>query len=300
MNLTAELKTALMRPPSLTSEGELSSLLGTVYETDEESEIQGLVTVLAYGSHSVSPPFSWQLRTLGCHILLYTKKGRGVLNCRKGKFCLKELTLLFFDCRQPFSLSIDGDFWNFELYFLNGSAVSAFSPLLDSKTMPFDLSEHSEISRHLQMLEKNNRNPLRRNEVLDVKCFMNILSDLTLDCRDRQEETDGPAPHLLYMKKCFDTSFAAHYSLTGFEQMLNISKYRLCRDFSAAFGVSPLQYLNERRLNAARELLLTTDIPVHEIASSVGFDTTNHFISLFKRSNGLTPGAYRRQQTRKK
>ncbi len=300
MNLTAELKTALISPPSLTSEAGLSSLLGTVYETVPESGIGGLVTVLAYGSHYVFPPFSWQLRSLGCHILLYTKKGRGVLNCREGKFSLNELTLLFFDCRQPFSLSIGGDFWNFELYFLTGSAVSAFSPLLDSKAMPFNLSGHSEISRHLQMLEKNNRNPLRRNEILDVKCFTNILSELALDCRGGQEEADGLAPHLLYMKKCFDTSFAAHYSLAGFEQTLNISKYRLCRDFSAAFGVSPLQYLNERRLNAARELLLTTDIPVHEIASSVGFDTTNHFISLFKRANGLTPGAYRRQQTHKK
>ena len=300
MNLTAELRTALIRLPSLTSDTELSSLLGSVYETNEENEIEGLVTVLAYGSHSVSPPFSWQLRSLGCHILLYTKNGRGALNCREGKFSLKERTLLFFDCRQPFSVSIDGDFWNFELYFLTGSAISAFSPLIDSKTMPFDLSGHSEISGHLQMLEKNNRNPLRRNEVLDVKCFTNILSDLALDCRGRQEEADGPAPHLLYMKKFFDTSFAAHYSLTDFEQTLNVSKYRLCRDFSAAFGVSPLQYLNERRLSAARELLLTTDIPVHEIASSVGFDTTNHFISLFKRANGLTPGAYRRQQTHKK
>lgn len=40
-------------------------------------------------------------------------------------------------------------------------------------------------------------------------------------------------------------------------------------------------------------MLLTTDWTIHEISSKVGYDNVNHFINLFKKNTGLTPGAFR-------
>lgn len=57
----------------------------------------------------------------------------------------------------------------------------------------------------------------------------------------------------------------------------------------------PLQYLNEKRVDAAKELLLTTDYRIHEIGSIVGIDNTNHFIYLFKKFTGMTPLTFRRK-----
>lgn len=64
---------------------------------------------------------------------------------------------------------------------------------------------------------------------------------------------------------------------------------RICREFSKYYGVSPIQYLNHRRMEAAKKLLLTTDETIHEIGSMVGIHNTNHFINLFKRETGATP-----------
>lgn len=99
------------------------------------------------------------------------------------------------------------------------------------------------------------------------------------------------------MKKCFDYSYASHYSLKQFEEELDISKYRLCREFTNIFGISPLQYLNRRRIEASKQLLRSSTLTVHEIGSMVGFDNTNHFINLFKReTDNITPNLYRQQK----
>ena len=95
------------------------------------------------------------------------------------------------------------------------------------------------------------------------------------------------------MKDAFDLHYDQKYSLAYFEETTNISKYRLCREFTAHYGLSPLQYLNTRRIEAAKNLLLSTDMPIHEIGSIVGIDNTNHFINLFKKFTGTTPFAFR-------
>ena len=56
-------------------------------------------------------------------------------------------------------------------------------------------------------------------------------------------------------------------------------------EFSAAFHTSPLQYLQEKKIEAAKSLLLSTDDPIHEVGSMVGIDNTNHFIHLFKKAH---------------
>ena len=100
-------------------------------------------------------------------------------------------------------------------------------------------------------------------------------------------------PFLAEIRNYLDASLAEPFRLDDLEERYHMSKYRICHEFSAAFGVPPLKYLNRKRLEAAANLLLTTDKKVHEISLEVGFENTNHFISLFKREMGTTPQAYR-------
>ncbi len=63
--------------------------------------------------------------------------------------------------------------------------------------------------------------------------------------------------------------------------------------FLEVMGRSPIAYLTEQRLNRARQLLLTTTLPVRSIASSVGFQDPFHFSRAFKRTFGESPLSYR-------
>jgi AraC family L-rhamnose operon regulatory protein RhaS len=57
---------------------------------------------------------------------------------------------------------------------------------------------------------------------------------------------------------------------------------------------SPVQYLNDLRLQRAREILLEQpDMPIVDLAMICGFATSQYFASCFKRRYGLTPTALR-------
>lgn len=59
-------------------------------------------------------------------------------------------------------------------------------------------------------------------------------------------------------------------------------------------GINFNDYLNNLRIEHAKELLISLDLRVQEIALQVGYLNVNSFIRMFKRASGLTPGEYRK------
>ena len=65
------------------------------------------------------------------------------------------------------------------------------------------------------------------------------------------------------------------------------------RRFQLATGQSPSQYLQNLRMNEARELLQRSNLSIGEISFRVGYLDAGHFTSLFKRFNKSTPRQFR-------
>ena len=64
--------------------------------------------------------------------------------------------------------------------------------------------------------------------------------------------------------------------------------------FREATGIPPLRYVAQYRLNRVRELLLSTPVPVKEIAMETGYRDPSYMDRVFRRVEGLSPSAYRR------
>lgn len=67
------------------------------------------------------------------------------------------------------------------------------------------------------------------------------------------------------------------------------------RRFAQATGLSPLDYVHTLRLEEAKQLLESGDLPVEAIAWEVGYQDAGFFGRLFRRKVGLTPAQYRRR-----
>jgi transcriptional regulator GlxA family with amidase domain len=67
------------------------------------------------------------------------------------------------------------------------------------------------------------------------------------------------------------------------------------RRFTRATGMSPLDYLHALRLEEAKQILETQDIPVEAVALEVGYQDNGFFGRLFRRRVGMTPMQYRRR-----
>jgi AraC family transcriptional regulator len=74
---------------------------------------------------------------------------------------------------------------------------------------------------------------------------------------------------------------------------VELSPFYLARVFKARTGQSPHQYVLERRIARARQLLRDTSLPVAEVAAATGFSSQSHLSTWFRRRVGVSPAAYR-------
>jgi AraC-like DNA-binding protein len=102
-----------------------------------------------------------------------------------------------------------------------------------------------------------------------------------------------PARHLLKARDLADARYAEPLGVPDLARAAGLSPAHFSREFRAAFGESPHQYLLTRRLERAAALLRTTDNSVAEICFAVGLASVGSFTTSFKRMFGLTPTAYR-------
>ncbi|MFT0879110.1 MULTISPECIES: helix-turn-helix transcriptional regulator [Rhodopseudomonas] len=72
-----------------------------------------------------------------------------------------------------------------------------------------------------------------------------------------------------------------------------LSRMHFAALFLRATGMRPHQYLLQRRIAAAQELLLDANQPIIQIAIQVGFQTQAHFTTVFKKITGVTPAKWR-------
>ncbi|MGN7472057.1 bifunctional transcriptional activator/DNA repair enzyme AdaA [Brevibacillus sp. SAFN-007a] len=89
----------------------------------------------------------------------------------------------------------------------------------------------------------------------------------------------------------------AHYSekltLARLADMCHGSPYHLQRTFKRIKGMTPVEYMQQKRIDKAKQLLVESDKPIAAIAAEAGMSNTPYFITLFKKTTGHTPGEYR-------
>lgn len=74
-----------------------------------------------------------------------------------------------------------------------------------------------------------------------------------------------------------------------------ISESRFYYKYKKQFGISPNSDLIHAKITAAQNRLLSSNMPVGEIAAGLGYSNVYHFIRQFNKITGMTPGAYRKK-----
>jgi len=86
---------------------------------------------------------------------------------------------------------------------------------------------------------------------------------------------------------------AAPLSLGTLAAQAGLSKYHFLRRYKRLTGRTPMQDVRDLRLEAARNLILTTNLPLKAVAPEVGLGDEYHLSRLFRRCLNATPGALR-------
>jgi AraC-like DNA-binding protein len=94
-------------------------------------------------------------------------------------------------------------------------------------------------------------------------------------------------------RRLIDASFDSPLNLDALSSEACFSRYHFIRLFKRAFNRTPHQYLTEKRIERAKELLASSRLSVTDVCFEVGFQSLGSFSTLFHKRVGASPLIYR-------
>lgn len=97
-------------------------------------------------------------------------------------------------------------------------------------------------------------------------------------------------------RKFIDECYDLPLDLDAISKQACLSRYHFLRLFRNTFDTTPHQYLIQRRIEKAKELLRWRKLSVTDVCFEVGFQSLGSFSSLFRRCVGAAPVSYRKRE----
>lgn len=96
------------------------------------------------------------------------------------------------------------------------------------------------------------------------------------------------------IREYIDQHFTENITLDVLAEVSHMNKYYLVHSFTNNYGCSPINYLNEKKIDESKILLEKTNYSIAEIAKKIGFSSQSYFSQSFKKHTYMTPNEYRR------
>jgi AraC-like DNA-binding protein len=123
--------------------------------------------------------------------------------------------------------------------------------------------------------------------------LITLLYDIYNDHKFSAAVRDSSSNAVLQARRYIEDNFSAPITAGEIAKACGLSESYLYRVFSHAMGVTPHNYLLGKRLTAAKEALISSDLPLSRIAEQCGFQSQAYFCCCFKNETGMSPGEFR-------
>lgn len=124
-----------------------------------------------------------------------------------------------------------------------------------------------------------------------------LLEFLLMKCASA-EHSDAISPidsRILKVCELISDNLTQNWSIAFLAQQVFLSESRLSHLFKQALGVSIIQWREQQRIVEAQKLLYFSNLSVHKIAKSLGYEDALYFSKIFKKHTALSPSQFRQQ-----
>ena len=257
-------------------------------------ETNNYLYLLAFNKYKLRSDAVIKLSPMPCHCLIISVYGSGILRHYGRSIELPCNRAVVFDCRMHHEIRAVSECWSYYIIYFSGDGMKYFAPLifggLDIPLKHIHVSPEftEDFSALIRLYSLYALNPPQSLSLL-VRALTAFCEYSSAPYSDNPDIPD----YLIRIKALLEREYYLPHSLDELESKFHMNRFKISKDFTRFFGISPIRYLNSRRIEAAERLLLECNAQINEISSRVGFENTNYFIQLFKKQTGFTPAQYR-------
>lgn len=246
---------------------------------------------IALGYFEYETGYSLWRNSYDSFLLMYLIKGSCLIQYQNEELRVSSGNFILLDCYQPHGYCFDEDSDVLWLHF-DGPLARSYYELLSVQGIVFSPSNPSPVIHNMEKLVDLFKKAMPIKEYMVSDRITQILNAL-LNSRSQAKTTFSHSEvidnSLIYISK----HFSEHLTMEALAANSNMSLFHFTRIFSAETGYTPYQYLIATRINSAKYLLRTPDLPIKDIAFSSGFSSESSFCSTFKKWEHMTPSQFR-------
>jgi AraC-like DNA-binding protein len=175
---------------------------------------------------------------------------------------------------------------------LTGKRINPF--LADLGLDRFRVIKHAVPPRnHFKSLLRTAGRPALLGDLERAQTAFRILYELAALCQSKVSV--NPENRFVKIAGWAKNNLGRGVNVDAMAQKAGLSRSHFSRQFTAAMGTGPAEFLLEARLDKARQLLSSTGMGLKAAGHACGFFDTAHFCRLFKSRTGMTPTLFRKQ-----
>lgn len=167
----------------------------------------------------------------------------------------------------------------------------------DGRFRILDHHDNDSISDCIHNILQESHNKQPGNEVI-CQAYMEILvTRLMRSINLAVNENPLPSSNsqCTTVRRYIDAHFKEALTLDHLAEIAHVNKYYLAHSFKEQFGVSPISYQLQRRIDESCMLLSQTDLSLTQISRILGFSSSSYFSQAFRKSQSVTPMEYRQR-----
>ena len=247
-----------------------------------------------------------------CHYITYVVSGRKSWLTHDKSWTLRKGESIFVKKGAYMNQQFMDDRFCVLMFFMTDDFLKKFvqTDMIELATQQYsgdsDPLQLIEVTESLSVLYDSFFSYLRQNtptpeKIIELK-FREMLLNILSNPHNKGVEhliSDITAYDKSPIPKVMEENFSFNLSLEEYARLCGRSLSSFKRDFNKHFSISPGKWLIERRLNFAKQQLLTTLHTVQEICYDSGFENPSHFVRVFKDNFELTPMEFRKKSASK-
>ena len=234
---------------------------------------------------------------LDSYLYLIVLSGSGRIFYENIPYYVSAQDCFLLDCHQPYShISSEQDPWELLWLHFNGmQAPMIYSYVIQKNGCCFRTSHLPIITDAIHELISLHSSVSEYSDVTSSYLITEILTLSVTGCLKNPSDQTGIKEKLHQILTYINEHFNEPITLDDLSSRFFISKYHLAREFKREYSQTIIQYLSNRRITYAKELLRFTDLNIGEISFRCGLKDMSYFNKVFQRLEGCTASEYRRR-----